>query len=71
MDIQGGKQNGDPLKKKERKKQRSLPSSSLHSSGAGADDNKNKHIWDFPGSPVVKTPRFHCRGHGLAPWSGN
>ena len=19
--------------------------------------------WDFPGSPVVKTPRFPCRGH--------
>ena len=18
--------------------------------------------WDFPGSPVVKTPHFHCRG---------
>ena len=26
---------------------------------------------DFPGSPVVKTPRFHCRGHGFDPWSGN
>ena len=24
----------------------------------------------FPGSPVVKTPRFHCRGHGFNPWSG-
>ena len=20
---------------------------------------------DFPGGPVVKTPRFHCRGHGV------
>ena len=26
---------------------------------------------DFPGSPVVKTPCFHCRGHRLDPWSGN
>ena len=26
---------------------------------------------DFPGSPVVKTPHFHCRGHGFDPWSGN
>ena len=26
---------------------------------------------DFPGTPVVKTPRFHCRGHGFDPWSGN
>ena len=26
---------------------------------------------DFPGGPVVKTPRFHCRGNGLDPWSGN
>ena len=27
--------------------------------------------WDFPGGPVVKTPRFHCRGHRLDPWLGN
>ena len=26
---------------------------------------------DFPGSPVVKTPCFHCRGHGFCPWSRN
>ena len=25
---------------------------------------------DFPGGPVVKTPRFQCRGHGFDPWSG-
>ena len=23
------------------------------------------------GGPVVKTPCFHYRGHGLDPWSGN
>ena len=27
--------------------------------------------WDFPGSPVVKTPCFHCRGCRFNPWSGN
>lgn len=34
---------------------------------------KKKHIAkDFPGSPVVKTPRFHLRGLGfLIPVSGN
>ena len=26
---------------------------------------------EFPGGPVVRTPRFHCRGHGFDPWSGN
>ena len=26
-----------------------------------------KHSWDFPGSPVVKIPCFHCRGHGFNP----
>ena len=26
---------------------------------------------DFPGSPVVKTPRFQCRGQVFDPWSGN
>ena len=26
---------------------------------------------DFPGSPVVKTPSLHCRGHRFDPWSGN
>ena len=25
---------------------------------------------DFPGGPVVKDPRFHCRGHEFDPWSG-
>ena len=29
---------------------------------------KSKGGWEgFPGSPVVKTPQFHCRGHGLDP----
>ena len=27
--------------------------------------------WDFPGSPVVKTPCFHCRGHRFDPWLEN
>ena len=26
--------------------------------------------WEFPGSPLVKTPRFHCRGSGFSPWKG-
>ena len=26
---------------------------------------------DFPGGPVVKTPRFQCRGCGFIHWSGN
>ena len=26
---------------------------------------------DFPGSPVVRTSHFHCRGPGFDPWSGN
>ena len=26
---------------------------------------------EFPGSPVVRTPCFHCRGPGFDPWSGN
>ena len=26
---------------------------------------------DFPDGPVVKTPRFQCRGSGFDPWSGN
>ena len=32
---------------------------------------KNIILWEFPGGPVVRTPQFHCRGHGLDPWSGN
>ena len=31
---------------------------------------KDLKILDFPGGPVVKTLRFHCRGHGFDPWSG-
>ena len=30
-----------------------------------------KRGWDFPGSSVVKTPYFPCRGHRFNPWSGN
>jgi len=26
---------------------------------------------DFASGPVVKTPRFHCRGCGFSSWSGN
>ena len=26
---------------------------------------------DFPDGPLVKTPHFHCRGHGLHPLLGN
>ena len=26
---------------------------------------------EFLSNPVVKTLRFHCRGYGLDPWSGN
>ena len=26
---------------------------------------------DFPGSPVVTTPHFHCREHKFSPWLGN
>ena len=26
--------------------------------------------WDFPGSPVVRTLRFHCRAHRNHPWRG-
>ena len=29
------------------------------------------YVWDFPRGPVVKTSRFHCKGHGFNPWSGN
>ena len=32
---------------------------------------KIKNVWDFRGGPVVKTPRFQCRGCGFNPWLGN
>ena len=31
---------------------------------------KNVLSWDFPGSPMVKTPCFQRRGYGLDSWSG-
>ena len=34
--------------------------------------SSNRDSWrDFPGGPVVKTLRFHCRGYRSDPWSGN
>ena len=32
---------------------------------------KDPRMWDFSGSPVVKTLRFHCRGHRFNPWLVN
>ena len=29
------------------------------------------NLGEFPGGPVVRTPRFHCHEPGLDPWSGN
>ena len=34
-------------------------------------NDKEACRWDFPGGPVVKTPRFHCRECGFDPSSGN
>ena len=35
-------------------------------------ENKRKeNPGNFPGGPVVKSPRFHCSGRGFDPWSGN
>ena len=28
-------------------------------------------LGDFPGGPVIKTPRSQCRGHRSGPWLGN
>ena len=51
--------------------------------GDTARQGENKHLkqslgnclqedrsWAFPGGPVVRTPHFHCRGHGFNPWLG-
>ena len=32
---------------------------------------KNPVVREFPGGPVVRTLRFHCRGPGFDPWSEN
>ena len=29
-----------------------------------------KQLWEFPGGPVVRTRRFHCRGPGSIPGWG-
>ena len=37
-----------------------------------ADLGPSKRIpWDFPGGPVVRTPRFHFKGHEFNSWPGN
>ena len=33
--------------------------------------NPISFIGEFPGSPVVKTGCFHCRGPGFSLWLGN
>ena len=32
---------------------------------------QNEIMGEFPGSPVVRTLFFHCRGPGFNPWLGN
>ena len=32
---------------------------------------KKKRRGEFSGSPVVRTPRFHCRRPRFNPWLGN
>ena len=32
---------------------------------------KKANYREFPGGPVVRTPRFRCWGPGFDPWSGN
>ena len=39
--------------------------------GQGNGAFKKESGREFPGGPVVKTPHFHCRAHGLDPWWGN
>lgn len=31
------------------------------------NDDDEDAKWGFPGGPVVRTPRFHCGGHGFHP----
>ena len=33
--------------------------------------SKTVIYWDFPDSPVVRTPCFYCRDHRFNPWSRN
>ena len=33
-------------------------------------DSEKHKFQDFPGGPMVKTPRFHCKGCRFDPWSG-
>lgn len=35
------------------------------------EETHNILDWDFPGRPVLKTPGFHCRGHGFHSWLEN
>ena len=35
------------------------------------EQEPSKYLGELPGSPVVRTPCFHCRGPGFDPWLGN
>ena len=35
------------------------------------DETLGIEKWSFPGSPVVKTLSFQCKGYGFDPWLGN
>ena len=44
---------------------------SVRCSGERLELETQIYASESPGGPVVRTPRFHCRGHGLDPWSEN
>ena len=52
----------------------SIPGGELRShmqNGVAKKKKKRRIIGEFPGSSVVRAPRFHCRGPGFDPLSGN
>ena len=52
--------------------QRQLSKTGRWESSSCSRKSLSKHqLRDFPGSPVVKTPCFHSRGHGLIPGRGS
>ena len=62
-----GTREGAPLR---RSAETSLYILCLFRQENGVKNTFKNFLKDFPGGPVAKTPRFHCRGRGFDPGSG-
>ena len=68
--IKNFKRSRENSKVLQREREDCKKRSQMASNFSIATTDSRKQWREFPGSPVVRTLSFHCRGRGFNPWSG-